>query len=271
MEMSKERNKRIYKLAYEYLIEIPGVNVVLLEKYLAPDPNQKANSMENVFKRLIISSANRQMSQNVILKRINNVSGEAEGLRTVLFNFNHEKVLEKYNNDSQALLTDIKKTTLIEGIREEKNSLWPKFCETILSVAKFLSKFKNIEDLSKWFKFFDDDSRSRVALPMIISFEIKGIGFALACDFLKEIGYTGFGKPDVHIKAIFKELNIANSTDDYSVFNDIVSFSNSVEKNSYNVDKLFWLCATRNFYNDKINLGTDRDAFLNYMKKELQK
>lgn len=269
MKMSKERNKKIYELAYGYLLKIQN-DKSLLEKYLEPDPKQKADSMEKVFKRLIISSANRQMSQNVILKRINTKDGEAEGIRNVLCNFNHEKVLNNYES-AHALLTAIKETGLIEGIREEKNSLWPKFCETILSTATFLSKFKNIEDLSEWFKFFDEDFRSRVALPMILEHEIKGIGFALACDFLKEIGYTGFGKPDVHIKEIFKELGISDSVDDYSVFNDIVSFADSVEKTPYNVDKLFWLCATRNFYKepDKINLGTDRDAFLNYINEKL--
>jgi thermostable 8-oxoguanine DNA glycosylase len=41
---------------------------------------------------------------------------------------------------------------------------------------------------------------------MLISREVKGIGFPLACDFLKEMGFTGFAKPDVHIKTIFKAV-----------------------------------------------------------------
>ena len=53
---------------------------------------------------------------------------------------------------------------------------------------------------------------------MLISHVVSGIGFALACDFLKELGFVNFAKPDVHVKAIVKGLNLSDSDDDYIVF-----------------------------------------------------
>jgi len=43
---------------------------------------------------------------------------------------------------------------------------------------------------------------------MALMSEIHGIGFALACVFHKELGYLNFGKPVVHIRDIFVDLNL---------------------------------------------------------------
>ncbi len=53
---------------------------------------------------------------------------------------------------------------------------------------------------------------------MLLDAEIFGYGFPLACDFLKEIGYVDYGKPDVHLKNIFCELGLVDEGDDYKVF-----------------------------------------------------
>ena len=67
------------------------------------------------------------------------------------------------------------------------------------------------------------------------------MGFALACDFLKENGYPEFAKPDVHIKKIFNGLGLSDSNDDYEVFKDVIRVSELVNGLPYRVDKLFWL------------------------------
>ena len=45
--------------------------------------------------------------------------------------------------------------------------------------------------------------RARPALPLLLVQEIDGFGFALACNFLRELGYENFSKPDVHLRKIF--------------------------------------------------------------------
>ena len=56
---------------------------------------------------------------------------------------------------------------------------------------------------------------SITALPIVIDQEVYGIGFPLACDFLKEIGYGRYGKPDTHTIDILYETGLAPGTDNY--------------------------------------------------------
>ncbi len=85
---------------------------------------------------------------------------------------------------------------------------------------------------------------------MIIEAEIYGIGFPLACDFLKELGYINYGKPDVHIIEIFKATGlVSDETSNYQVLKAIIRISENVGVSAYNVDKLFWLIGSGYFYN----------------------
>ncbi|HPM47658.1 MAG TPA: hypothetical protein PL056_11365 [bacterium] len=267
-DCDKAKAKQITDASYEYLKIIAqdiDNNEEIIQRHLALPKNCKMN-MKDVFKRMIISSANRQMGKNVILKRTEKDGDEIGILTDVLFDFDHNKVITKYGEDCETLLNELVK--IVGEVRKEKNSLWPKFCKTILSSGKFLNKFNDFSDFESWVIFFNKDSRSRVALPMIISKEVEGFGFALACDFLKEIGYEGFGKPDVHIKEIFYGLKLSNSKEDYFVFKDLVEFATLADKSPFYIDKLFWLCSTGNFHYDKIEVKTNRNDFIKFLKKE---
>ena len=91
---------------------------------------------------------------------------------------------------------------------------------------------------------------------MLIALGIEGVGFPLACDFLKENGYRNFAKPDVHIKDIFTRLGLARSRNDYEVFSSVVRVALNVGETPYCVDKLFWLIGSGNFY-DHPHIGED--------------
>lgn len=105
---------------------------------------------------------------------------------------------------------------------------------------------------------------------MLLSLEIDGFGFALACDFLKEIGFFNFGKPDVHLKNIFYSLILTSSTNDYAVFKAIFRIANNVGVTSYKVDKLFWLIGSGNFYLDDIKVGNHRNEFISFVKEQIR-
>lgn len=193
----KEGDRLIYDLAYKYLLSQKGVTEAILLPHLDSPASAIPSCIEDLFHRLIITCQNRGMSPSVI----GNAIGGIENLKELLFGFNPKKVVEKYASNSTALLNDIETTLRPKNtFRKEKRSIWPLFCVSILSSAEFLSQFETAEDFFQWAKFFDCDDRARPALPMIISNEIRGVGFALACDFLKEIGFLSFGKPDVHLK-----------------------------------------------------------------------
>ncbi len=103
---------------------------------------------------------------------------------------------------------------------------------------------------------------------MMISLEIAGIGFPLACDFLKEIGFVNFGKPDVHIKAIFKGLRLIDPNEkstikqDYQTFKMIDKIASANNVSSFEVDKIFWLIGSGHFYLTGYRIGRNRKDFI---------
>jgi len=102
---------------------------------------------------------------------------------------------------------------------------------------------------------------------LLLGEEIKGFGLALACDFLKEIGYRDYPKPDVHLRKIFYNLGLAESEEDYAVYKSIVEMAEIVGKDAYTVDKIFWLISSGNFYLENIKIGGNRDRFIEEAKK----
>jgi thermostable 8-oxoguanine DNA glycosylase len=106
----------------------------------------------------------------------------------------------------------------------------------------------------------------------MISIEISGIGFPLACDFLKEIGFVEYGKPDVHLKDIFKALGIIDPDEksvtkqDYASLKAIDRIANACNVTPFAVDKVFWLIGSGNFYLTGINIGRQKQKFINQIK-----
>jgi hypothetical protein len=132
------------------------------------------------------------------------------------------------------------------------------------------------EEFYGWVDFFDEDERARPALPLLLAQEIEGIGFALACDFLKELGYENFSKPDVHVKDIFWAIRLSSlGTSDYEVFKDVARVGRNASVTPYDVDKLFWLVGSGYFYDDphlgkKGKIGSQKKRFIEEAKIELE-
>lgn len=153
-------------------------------------------------------------------------------------------------------------------MRTTSRSLWPQYCQTIIDSAHFLKTFSTATDFYNWADFFAYDLRAKPALPLMISVEISGFGFSLACDFLKEIGYEEYGKPDVHLKDIFKALGIINPLEksktkqDYLTLKAIDKIAVINKVTTYAVDKIFWLIGSGNFYLSDKNIGGQKKKFI---------
>ena len=89
-------------------------------------------------------------------------------------------------------------------------------------------------------------------MPLILEAEIYGIAFPLACDFLKELGYVEFRKPDVHIIEQFEALDLVEKkSSKYQVLKAITRIAEHVGVSAYNVDRVFWLIGSGYFYDHK--------------------
>ena len=264
-------DKELYKKAVDFLLSQDGVTNLDLEKHIESE-SQKPKDLKVIYKRLCESAQNKQMSTKVIGSSI----GGIQNLGKVLFDFEPHQVASKYSKtDKSKLLEDIINKLKPAGqIRTTSRSLWPQFCQSVIDSAHFLKSFETADKFYDWADFFANDPKAKPALPLMISIEITGIGFPLACDFLKEIGFTEYGKPDVHLKDIFKALGIIdkeeNSTikQDYLTLKAIDRIAKSNSVTPYAVDKVFWLIGSGNFYVTGKNIGRQKQAFIKLLTNE---
>jgi hypothetical protein len=261
-------DQRVYELARKYLLSLDGVTPEMLDRHLTVSADERPTTLAAIYKHLLETAQNANMGPIVIGQAI----GGVDKLADLLGGFQPKVVVDKYEKNWEAVLDDIMAQLTPRGkVRHTSRSLWPRFCKTIISGAKFLAQFDEASDFYEWVNIFDQDDRARPALPMLLSYEIDGLGFPLACDFIKELGYLNFGKPDVHIKKIFTTLKLCPTDNDYQVFKAILRVARNVGVPPYNVDHLFWLVGSGNFYQDGIQVGRHRVKFIVYATQRIEK
>lgn len=264
---TKERDRKVFELAREFLLGLPEITEDRLGKYLVPHGTQHPKTVAGIYEKLLGAAQERQMGNNVIGAAV----GGTHRLGVVLCGFEPQAVLSKYESWDAVLDAIVAQLRPRGQVRRTPRSLWPKFCETVLAGASFLVQFGTAEEFYRWVDFFDRDERARAALPMLLSYEVAGLGFALACMFLMELGYTQFGKPDVHLRTTFEALGLSRTDGDYDVFKAIVRMARHVGETPSAVDKLFWLIGSGVFYLDgKLRAGRNRDRFINYARERLR-
>ena len=241
--------ENVYDTARNFLIsKIPSKHPEsILTPYLSvPGGNASPKSLEKVYERLLISAQNANMKAAVIGGSI----GGVEKLASILFDFNPKQIVDHYGNDDALVLREIRVKLNPSGqIRITAKSIWPKYCRTILSAARFFMQFATGPEFYSWANHFYEDKRSIAALPLILAQEIYGIGYPLACDFLKELGFINYGKPDVHVIEIFRGLGLCqNGASPYEIQKIIVLIAAAKGVTAYNVDKIFWLIGSGKFY-----------------------
>lgn len=241
-----------YAYARNYVIKMSGNDEALVDAIIDPsDQDLKLKSMPILYTHLLSSIRNANQKPNVI--------GDIQKLKTVLFNFDHKAVLKEFKTDHQKLFCEInKKLPVLDGANPRRNtrrSIWPQFCRSTLSGARFLNQFSDTKDYYRWADSLILNDHSSAALPLILSAEIHGFGYALACDFIKESGYTGYGKPDVHVKDILMGLNLCDpDISDYFVQKTLIQLADECDVTPYAFDKVLYLIGSGRF--DAIPDGT---------------
>lgn len=263
--------KALYVDAKKFLLKrIPSKQAKeILESYLQlPDKSAEVVEIAVLFRRMLSSAQNANMKAGVIGDSI----GGVENLGKILFKFDPQKTLKQYAGLPDELLNDIEKKLKPKGkIRKEPKSLWPKYCKTILSSASFFSQFRNGQEFYEWANLLYGNKKTMPALPMIIAAEIEGVGYPLACDFLKELGFVEYGKPDVHVIEIFTGIGLCDARPSpYQVQKVISKIAESAGVSPYNVDKLFWLIGSGKFYKHENlgkggKIGSLKQAYIDYV------
>lgn len=235
-----------YDEAVNYLLSFKDITSEMINTQLTERQYSQPKSMKALLKSMLLHAQNRQGMPN-------SVGGKKgiEELSEALFTFNHEKVLKHYKCDWKSLfntLYNAKFHRIQNTNQSNKKSHWVIYCQSIISICTFLSSFNDIDEFNQFTDSFLKNENAKRALPLLLSSEIFGFGFALACDFLKDNVSPDFVKPDTHINYIARNLGISSGKTDYEIFKDMMTYCNRINKPAYEVDKLFWLIGSGKFY-----------------------
>lgn len=255
-----EKNRRIYGLAKEYLItHLPeGLRETDLDKYFKGD-SIGAKNLRDVFIVFVQSAQEYQRMPKVI--QFVERRGEIE---KILQGFDYKAVSKM---DEMELYNRFRERFKVTS-KDSKMNSWYKWSCAVVDSAKFVNGFKDLADFNAFVKRFDYNSDTRMALPLLISTKIRGVGFALACNALKELGYLDYPKPDVHMMDICEELELS-SRSPYEVFEAIVKMAADNNVTPYEVDKVLWLISSGRYYHDGVTDKPRKEEFIEECKKRL--
>jgi hypothetical protein len=262
----KSRNQIVYRNACRYLDKIKPKQITSdeLRKYFVGD-RKDFSTLEDVFEQIIHSAQNYQRMPNVI-----KYQERRERIKGILYDFDL-KSISQY--DVEELYHRFRHEFSVTSADNNFNS-WHKWSKSVVDAAKFMSDFKDIKDFKRFVIQFDYNLPTRMALPLLISTKISGMGFALACDFLKELGYTSYPKPDVHLIQVFVGVGLSTN-EPISVFEAIVRMADDCkeidpEVTPYKIDKIIWLICSGRFYLDDASIGRHKEEFINLIDNELK-
>ncbi len=266
---SMRKSRIIYEAACKILDEMHSEAGITdsLEKYYRGD-NPNPESLENVFRNLIISAQNRQGMPRVI-----KFHDREHVIQEILFYYDINQISQK-GADYFLRKFNVQKNRL--GV-DTFGKQWSQWCKAIFDSANFLNQFTDINDFTAFVESFQQNLATRIALPLYLQTKIYGIGFALACDFLKELNYQNYLKPDTHIVYICKSLELIDTKADGKnekvlAFEAIDRLARDVEQKPYKVDKILWLISSGKFYKDRdensnpISIHPRRDVLVDRVK-----
>ena len=251
--------KLIYEEAYNYLKD--KVDEDILKKHFDYYHNCNPKSIRDVFKQMVQSLKNKRGYSNFI--------ADVDQMTDILQGYDPQEVITKFENKWEDLFKEFQKEfgKNYKMDIDNKRNAWVMYSKGVLSCANFLSNFKTIGQFDEFVRSFFLNEFTIAALPMLLEKEIFGFGFPLACDFLKELGYHQYGKPDVHLKDIFMELNLVESNSDYEIFKKIVKIGLIVKQDPVIVDKIFWLIGSGKFHLSNLSIGSQKSAFIDFIKR----
>lgn len=122
---------------------------------------------------------------------------------------------------------------------------WGIFTQGVVDSACYLSQFSGPRQFYDYVDGNTDTSEKAWSLAEDLDQRIKGVGRALACDFLKEIGVDRYSKPDTQIIKSFRMLNLIDGIDEQKEAFDIIShMADLTDLSPAVVDKIIWIAAS---------------------------
>jgi len=245
--------KALFKCAYDFLESKIGKDA--LEQKLNHYRHHKADTMEDVYWYMLSSLTNKVGMRATI--------GDIDVLGNYLFHFDPYLTHAHYQDDWKKLFKEIQDNYDPPGpmnIRNN-NSYWVIFCKGILSGAEFLSSFESYDAFDEFVNSFAFNDLSIGALPILLDQEIYGMGFPIANDWLKEIGYSNYCKPDTHTIDILVGAGVS-SQNNFEVFQTMVRMARINNELPAVIDRLLWLIGSGKYVEENEKITRQKAVFI---------
>ena len=110
-----------------------------------------------------------------------------------------------------------------------------------LTGAEFLSQLGSMEKFLAFVKVFQNNDMATAVLPLLLQKMVYGLTFPMACTFLSNAGYPDYVSPNPKVKALFVDIGVTESTDNYEALKTLVMISRINQKPMAQVHKMFHL------------------------------
>jgi hypothetical protein len=274
LEQQRMRDRRAYEEGIKFLLQFDGLTESILESYFQPDSQARALTIGGIYEKMLLSATNVGRNINTVKKHLGHAWGNSVQQEEWLLTkskvcaFMPKKIIETYGDNPanwHMVWHTIRPNTAIPPRTVMR------FCQTVISAASFIAQFHSADDFYDWIEFFDRDVRARAALPMLIENEVVGYGFALACDFIKDLGYANFPKPDLHLEDICKGLGLCSQQANmFQVYKAIIRAAGNAEVTPYAFDRVFYLIGSGNLFNH-VQLRAKLESMVNRKKIFIEK
>lgn len=196
--------EKIWKKSKEILEE--SLKDKPYKKYLHPQPLDDT-SINCIMYRMLLHAQNNSRKRNAIKLEENK-----EQYKTILKQFNPNKL-------SKMPIVEIKQA-LENNINDyPKGQFGEDFARVVKEVSEFLQPFNNASDFINFCKFINSKVNKKY-LPRMLQ-DIHWYGKALSRDFLKEIGFECYAKPDVHVTDFISRVFLCKEEDVLEKINEI--------------------------------------------------
>ena len=252
-----------YEATYDFLIEHKPLELSKedIDDFIT-NQSVKLDSLNDVFRIMVGSLQDYNRMPNII-----KYYERKEDFKEILFDYNYIEVLKNYTEES--LLEEFKKRYSINNVESKSNS-FRRYSKSLLSASKFLSTFEDINEFKKFIDGFTMNELTAYALPLLLSSEIYGLGFALACNLLKDLGYMNYPKPDIHLKDVLSAIGFCKN-DDVDCFKTVIKIANECNVTAYKIDKLVWVICSGNYHNHNIKVKGLKHELISYLKSFISK
>lgn len=258
MECTNQFAKLFVNTCYDFcassLIEYASVTKKkafrIIDSYLDPMKNEdRARSLEDVYKRMASSLQNYGMRPNVIkFWELNN---------QYLYRFRHNNVLKVYGKSNLKLLKAAKRYNPSININ---GRIWLSYSAGLLDAARWLQQFNDFQEFIDFTNVFYEYGSTGVKLlaNSIGNGRIHGMRLAIALDVLKELGIKisqNCAKPDVHVIKTLEGIKMIKTSgkqtieDQLKAYDVIWNLSLKTKWTPYSIDKVIWLSNSGKYYN----------------------